>query len=67
LAAKELVKTESSTGTTKTAYKSKLFLDCLDSLQSSWVNLDFINMQENYDLCKMSTNDTLVLLCPAIS
>ena len=67
IAAKETVPTESSSGQTKSSYTSKLFLDCLESLQSAWVELSFITMQPDFALCKMSSNDTLVLLCPAIS
>jgi len=66
IAAKESVVVEHLSGTTKSAYNSKYFLDCLDSLQSTWVELKFINMHDSFDLCKMTANNTLILLCPAI-
>jgi len=66
MAAKESVVVEHLSGTTKSAYNSKYFLDCLDSLQSTWVELKFINMHDSFDLCKMTANNTLILLCPAI-
>lgn len=64
LAAKETVPTESISGEASSAYNSKFFLDCLDSVQSSWINLDFISMKDSFCLCKMSGQKTLILLCP---
>ena len=66
LAAKESIVAEHINGTTKSAYNSRYFLDCLESMQSTWVELNFINMQNSFDLCKMTANGTLILLCPAI-
>ncbi len=64
LAAKENVVTEECTGDATSAYNSKYFLDCLESLQSSWVNLDFIEMSESFYICKLTHGSTLILLCP---
>lgn len=64
LAAKESVVTEECSGEASSAYNSKYFLDCLDSLQSSWVNLDFIEMKSDFYLCKLTQSNTLILLCP---
>jgi DNA polymerase III sliding clamp (beta) subunit (PCNA family) len=66
LAAKENVATEECTGDATSAYNSKYFLDCLESLQSSWVNLDFIEMSESFYICKLTHGSTLILLCPTI-
>jgi DNA polymerase III sliding clamp (beta) subunit (PCNA family) len=64
LAAKENVATEECTGDATSAYNSKYFLDCLESLQSSWVNLDFIEMSDSFYICKLTHGSTLILLCP---
>ncbi len=64
MAAKESVVTEECTGEANSAYNSKYFLDCLDSLQSSWVNLDFIEMKSDFYLCRLTQANTLILLCP---
>lgn len=66
MAAKESVTTESCSGEAASAYIAKLFVDCLDSLQSSWVDLDFITMQENFCICKLKHDKTTILLCPTI-
>jgi DNA polymerase III sliding clamp (beta) subunit (PCNA family) len=64
VAAKESVVVEECTGDAKSAYNAKYFLDCLESLQSSWVNLDFIEMNTDFYLCKLTHSNTLILLCP---
>lgn len=64
LAAKESVVTEEISGAASSAYNSKFFLDCLDSVQSNWINLDFIQMKDSFCLCKMTGQKTLILLCP---
>jgi len=64
VASKESVVVEECTGDAKSAYNAKYFLDCLESLQSSWVNLDFIEMSTDFYLCKLTHGETLILLCP---
>jgi len=64
LAAKETVTVESCNGEASSAYIAKTFMDCLDSLQASWVNLDFINMKESFFICKLTHDKTTILLCP---
>lgn len=67
LAAKEVVQTETSKGTIESVYNSRLYLECLDALQSSWIDLNFIAIQDSVAMCKMSADDTIILLCPVMS
>ena len=67
LAAKENVTVEECDGEADSSYGCKNFLDCLDSLQSPWVNLHFINFRDGFYLCKISSDKTLILLCPTTS
>lgn len=66
MAAKESVIIEEGSGNAHSNYSSKLFLDCLDSLQTQWVNIEFINMKEDFALCKLTSNQTVALLCPIV-
>jgi DNA polymerase III sliding clamp (beta) subunit (PCNA family) len=63
-AAKENVPLEEFEGEAESAYNSKILLDCLESLQATWVHLEFITMQDNLCLCKLYSGNTLELLCP---
>ena len=65
-AAKETIELEEVTGEAVSAYSPKLLLDCLDSLTSHWVTIDFIKMQDDFCLCKLTGEDTTTLLCPTI-
>lgn len=67
VAAKETVTTEICQGEATSSYTTKSFIDCMESLQASWVNLEFINMKEDFYICKFTNDSTLTLLCPTIS
>lgn len=64
IAAKESVLVEEISGEASSAYNAKYFLDCIDSIQSSWIKVDFIKMKDDFCLCKLTAQNTLVLLCP---
>lgn len=64
LAAKEAVVVESVNGESSSAYNSKSFLDCLESLNSHWVNIEFVPLQGDFNICKLTNDKTLILLCP---
>jgi DNA polymerase III sliding clamp (beta) subunit (PCNA family) len=61
----ETVTCEECSGSTETQYNPKSLLDCLDSIQSSWVNMDFIKILDGFFLCKLTNTNTIILLCPA--
>lgn len=64
LAAKEIVPTEECSGEASSAYISKMFLECLESLQASWIVIEFLNMTDEFYLLKLTSGETLILLCP---
>jgi DNA polymerase III sliding clamp (beta) subunit (PCNA family) len=66
LAAKENILIEHCEGQAQSTYSTRFLLDSLESLQSSWLNLFFIKKEEGYYICKITNNETLVLLCPAM-
>lgn len=66
IAAKESMVTEEISGEAISAYNPRFLLDCLESLQSSWAGINFIKMQEDFYLIKISDEDTTALLCPTI-
>jgi hypothetical protein len=66
IAAKETIAVEHCSGVAQSMYSIKFFLESLEALQSAWIELDFINMKEDYFICKITNDETLVLLCPAI-
>lgn len=71
VASKEVVVVEESSGTAESNYDAEFFLNCIESIESPWVELEFIPMQESYYLCKFSHSmqhegATLSLLAPII-
>jgi DNA polymerase III sliding clamp (beta) subunit (PCNA family) len=67
IAAKEIVVVEESTGEATSSYNSKYILDCLDAVNSHWVNIDFITMQKTFCIARITQGETLILLCPTTS
>ncbi len=67
IAARESITVEESNGAASGTYSSKLFVDCLDSMQTPWVNIDFVTLKEGYYLAWMIQGETLILLCPTTS
>ena len=67
LAVKETVVVENCTGESNSFYNSKSIIDCIESIQSSWIKMDFIPRQNEYNLCKFIAGGNIILLCPTIS
>ena len=66
-ASKDIINAEKIEGVAESKYSVKLFLDCLESLNTSWLNLHFIMMNEDFYLCKITSDKTITLLCPISS
>jgi hypothetical protein len=65
LAAKEDVITEICDGEATDTFHCKKFVDCLDALGSSWVELHFIKLVEDKFCCKMTNvKGTSILTAP---
>jgi|APCry1669189440_1035222.scaffolds.fasta_scaffold00216_10 hypothetical protein len=66
-AAKENLAVESQKGSVSACYSTKMLIDCLEALPFSWVDVDFILMQDNFYICKISNIKNITLLCPDLS
>jgi DNA polymerase III sliding clamp (beta) subunit (PCNA family) len=66
-AAKETLAVETLSGEVGAAYNTKYLIDCLDALPFSWVNIDFMLMQDSFFICKISHDSNIALLCPDLS
>jgi DNA polymerase III sliding clamp (beta) subunit (PCNA family) len=66
-ASKDFINIEESNGQAESKYSVKLFADCLDALNSPWVNLNFIKMSYDFYLCKITSEKTITLICPISS
>ena len=67
MAVKEIIATEEQNGEATSDFNIKSFLDCVESFQSSWIKLHFIEMQSDFYLCKLTGTNTVSLLCPVVS
>jgi DNA polymerase III sliding clamp (beta) subunit (PCNA family) len=67
IAVKEILITEEQNGEATSDFNIKSFLDCVESFQSSWIKLHFIEMQADFYLCKLTSPNTVSLLCPVVS
>jgi len=66
-ASKDYIDIEELQGEAESKYSVKLFVDCLESLQSPWVSLNFIEMNDKFFLCKIIADKTTTLICPISS
>jgi hypothetical protein len=66
-AAKEFLSTEQISGEISASYNTKYLIECLDALPFSWIYVDFIQMQDDFYICKISHDKNISLLCPDIS
>jgi DNA polymerase III sliding clamp (beta) subunit (PCNA family) len=64
--AKENVIVEEIEGEASSKYVTKFLLDCLESMQSPWVNLSFIKLQESQFICKITSGNTVTIICPTV-